>query len=476
MELRNFLRSQALENPQDLALEFENSKWTFQDLDQQAVFYGEKLAALGVTSGSRIAFHTSNCPEAVFIIHALLYLGAKIVFLNTRLTKSELTWQLEHAKVELVVTTEDFCIEAVKCVSVQTLLNEKSTPFVIKEFFQPSDVVTIMYTSGTTGKPKAVQQTYGNHYYSALYSSDNLSLEKGAKWLCMMPLYHISGASILFRSVISGISVLLHQKFSSEKANYDIAHRNVTIVSAVTNMLTRMLVDEPSYPSTFKGMLLGGGSAPKSLLETCRNQGISIYQTYGMTETCSQIATLSPQDMLAKLGSAGKPLGQCELKIIDQNGQPCASFASGEIVVKGSVVTPGYLYQESAAAFSQGWFHTGDIGYLDDEGFLYVQDRRSDLIISGGENVYPAEIESVLLSHDHVVEAGVVGIADDHWGQVPVAFIVRSGMLLPEELQQFCCQKLARYKVPKYFYFVRELPRNATGKLLRKELKAIKNG
>lgn len=205
----------------------------------------------------------------------------------------------------------------------------------------------------------------------------------------------------------------------------------------------------------------------------CR-KGIPVYQTYGMTETSSQICTLAADYMLTKVGSAGKPLFLCQLRI-ENGGEVAPSHVEGEIVVKGPNVTSGYFKREEATreTVRDGWLHTGDLGYLDEEGFLYVLDRRSDLIISGGENIYPAQIEEALLAHSKVVEAGVVGKADEKWGQVPVAFIVKADHVTEEELIRFCEEKLARYKVPKEIHFLSELPRNASKKLLRRELRQL---
>jgi O-succinylbenzoic acid--CoA ligase len=200
---------------------------------------------------------------------------------------------------------------------------------------------------------------------------------------------------------------------------------------------------------------------------------VPVVQTYGLTETASQVATLSPDEALRKLGSAGKPLFPTEVGIVPA-GVEAAAGQVGEIVVRSPTVTPGYVDrpEATARALRAGWLHTGDLGYLDDEGYLYVLDRRDDLVISGGENVYPAEIETILLSHPAVQEAGVAGIPDERWGQVPVAFVIlRKGLALTEaELETYCAERLAPYKVPAQFHFVESLPRNAAGKLLRRKL------
>ncbi len=196
-----------------------------------------------------------------------------------------------------------------------------------------------------------------------------------------------------------------------------------------------------------------------------------------MTETCSQIVTLSPEFSMDKLGSAGKPLFSCEIRI-EKDGNPCAPFEHGEITVKGPNVMKGYYHRDDAnqAAFHNGWFKTGDLGYLDDEGFLYVLDRRSDLIISGGENIYPAEVEAALLAHPAVAEAGVSGAEDPKWGKVPHAFLVLTSSVSSEELTVFCRERLAKYKIPAAFFEVDELPRNASNKLMRHRLNELRKG
>jgi O-succinylbenzoic acid--CoA ligase len=282
----------------------------------------------------------------------------------------------------------------------------------------------------------------------------------------------VGGLSILFRSVIGGVPVIVQDGFEPKAVNRAIDHEGATLVSVVANMLQRMLDErgDRPYPDSLRCMLLGGGPAPQPLLERCIAIGAPVSPTYGLTESTSQAATLLPDELAERAGSAGRALPVTEIRI-ERNGGPVPAGKHGEIAIRGATVITGYL--EQPAARPDGWFATGDIGWLDDDGYLYVLDRRDDLIVSGGENVYPAEVESVLASHPGVAEAAVVGNPDERWGAVPVAFVVRRpGVeVSDQELSQLCATRLAGYKRPRRYIFVEQLPRNAGGKLLRRKLR-----
>jgi O-succinylbenzoic acid--CoA ligase len=495
--LPDWLRQRASLTPNRLALAAGEARWSFRELDARATRTAQNLVALGVGAGERVALLLGNGAPFVILIHAVSRLGAISVPLNTRLTPAELQWQLNDASARLLIFDDDNARAAHTAAHELPDLRLARADEAIADFGLPTSDFplnfpldkphSLLYTSGTAGRPKGAVLTYGNHWWSAVGSALNLGLREDDRWLACLPLFHVGGLAILLRSVIYGCPAMVHESFDPAAVNRAVDADGVTHLSVVSVMLQKLLAARGAapYPPTLRCVLLGGGPCPRVLLEECARRGVPVVQTYGLTEAASQVATLAPEDALRKLGSAGKPLFPTEIKIEREAGD------TGEIVVRGPTVTPGYWASPRTGGSvrggsetrpyarphenvvtADGWLHTGDIGYLDDEGYLYVLDRRDDLIISGGENVYPAEIESVLRSHPAVEEAGVTGMADDIWGQVPAAFVVlRSGeSVTAEDLRAFCAERLARYKIPARFEFVESLPRNAAGKLLRRRL------
>ena len=485
-----WLRQRALLSPHRLATSFGTQRWTFAELDRRVDAVSRWLAAAGLRPGDRLALLAKNGADFVQVAHAVPRLRAVLVPLNVRLTAGELAWQVQDCGAAFLAYDPPNAAKAAELAEMLPPLRALSVSEVAERPHRPSKSMnpgldwvdlsalhTIIYTSGTMGRPKGAMLTFGNHFSSAVGSALNLGLHGDDRWLACLPLFHVSGLAILLRGVIYGIPVVLHEEFDPAAANKSIDEEGVTIVSVVANMLQRMLEargDRP-YSPTLRCVLLGGGPVPRPLLEECARRGVPVVQTYGLTETASQVATLAPEDALRKLGSAGKPLFPMEVRIAGEDGGFIPRGELGEIVVRGHTVTPGYFNrsEETERALRDGWLHTGDIGYLDNEGFLYVLDRRDDLIISGGENVYPAEVEEALRSHPDVLDAGATGLPDERWGQVVVATIsLRKGATVgQEELLQFCRERLASYKVPKRLRFAETLPRNAAGKLLRHALR-----
>ncbi|MBO8156709.1 MAG: o-succinylbenzoate--CoA ligase [Bacillaceae bacterium] len=487
----HWLEKRAQLTPERTAIQLEDgTDHTFQKMRDDAISFAYQLNTAGVQRGDHIAILSQNSYEMAVAIHALSYIGAVGVLLNTRLSPRELAYQIKDSESAFLLYDERLNDKTValkredihaRTISFTDVRSLKETSFQAAREINLNKTFTIMYTSGTTGFPKGVQHTYGNHWWSAVSSALNLGLHEHDRWLAALPLFHVGGFSILIRSLAYGMPVHLHERFDAKKINDEIMENGVSIVSVVSVMLEEMIrtMGDDQYPETFRCMLLGGGPAPLPLLKACKDKNIPVIQTYGMTETSSQISTLSHEDAIRKLGSAGKPLFPAQLNIVKDN-QLARPGEIGEIYVKGPMVTSGYYKRKDANArsFKNGWLKTGDLGYIDEEGYLYVVDRRKDLIISGGENVYPAEIESVLKEINGIYDAGVAGKKDEKWGEIPVAFIVKdeSSEVTKESVIDYCKTKLAKYKVPKDVFFVHELPRNASKKLLRRKLSERLNG
>lgn len=469
----HWLDKQADLSPNEAAVELKDGATiTFRQLAENSREKARKLASAAVKNGDHVAVLSGNSIDMMESIHACSYLGAVVVLLNKRLTAYERKQQMQDAKVTLLITeTEEADLTEIKQLTFEQLNQlEASQDIQLIEEIELSNVFTMMYTSGTSGFPKAVQHTYENHWWSATSSSLNLGNHDNDKWLVPLPLFHVSGLSTMLKGIIYGMPIYLLEKFDVKDVHDAIMYKQVTIASVVTVMLQRLLsyLGEDSYPEAFRCMLLGGGPAPESLLLQTKAKQIPVFQSYGMTETASQIVTLSPRDALRKIGSAGKPLFPAQLEIRDGQVNEV-----GEILVRGPMVTPGYYNRAEAnkKSFHNGWLATGDVGYLDTEGFLYVVDRRSDLIISGGENIYPSEIENVLLQIEGVCEAGVTGLEDTEWGEVPIAYVVTDREMTTDDIISYLSGKLAHYKQPREIHFINQLPRNAANKLVRQELK-----
>lgn len=470
----NWLLQRSYLTPERTGLRFGQRSWTFKQLYERAKQVAEQLITYHLKAGDRVAILAASTPDLLHVIYGCMHAQIEIVFLNTRLSSYELDYQIQDAEVSLVLADEQHLqrVENHRVLSFKALFESKGTASTFATEWSEQQTISIMYTSGTTGFPKGVRQTVQNHSSSAISSALNLGLTDKDIWLCCVPIFHISGFSILMRSLLYGMEVRLYEKFDAEKCALEMVQGEVTKFSGVATMLEQILTYMEQHNlkahMNFTTALIGGGPVPVRYLERAMQLNIPVSQTYGMTETASQTATLSNEDAMKKLGSAGKPLffNQIRIKNATKPGE------EGEICIRGPHVTTGYIGRfKDRVVTEDGWLMTGDIGYLDEDGYLYVIDRRADLIISGGENIYPAEIENVLMAHQAIKEAGICGIEDKTWGQVPIAFVVLKQQMTEEELMDFCKERLASYKLPKQIHFVNELPRSGSNKLLRRKLK-----
>jgi O-succinylbenzoic acid--CoA ligase len=441
MILDNWLAQRAETCPDRVALLTDDLELTYAELEAEATSAARRLAARGARRGATVALELPAGAHHVILLHALMKLGAIAYPLNTRLAPAEIQAELDRARPVLVVSKP-----------AETGVTEADLPLLGEHDLDA--VHCRILTSGTSGHPRPVGLTYGNHLWSAVGSAFNLGVDPTDRWLCCLPLYHVGGLSIVMRSVIYGTGVVVHSGFDVAAVAESLERDDVTLLSLVTTQLVRLL-DAGVDLSRPRSILVGGGPVPLDVLEEAARRRAAVVQTYGLTEAASQVTTLAPQEARRKLGSAGRPLLTTHLRIQD-----------GEILVQGPTVAPG-------CADEDGWLHTGDLGRIDDEGFLYVEDRMGDVIVSGGENVLPAEVEEVLLRHPDVADAAAVGRADAEWQEaVAAVVVVRDGAdVSADELRRHCAESLAGFKVPKRVEFVRELPRTASGKLLRRALR-----
>lgn len=479
----NILDVAARSHPDRVALTCARQTWTFSELHAAAVAAAAMLAT--TPSTGRIGILSANRPGFVFVVHAAARLGVPIVPLSWRQSQEEIAWQIRDAGVSLLLCDRQNAATAtaianeqpIQVIAIETL--ESGAPNADHAQAPPmllDDDAAILYTSGTSGSPKGARITYGNLWFSAVASSLHLGHQPNDVWLAVLPLFHIGGLSIVFRTTIEMTGMILQEQFVPEDA-LTAMDSGTTMVSLVPTMLQRLLdtLGDDPWPASPRCILLGGAPTPPPLLEACLARGIPAAPTYGLTESTAQVATLLPSELERKRGSSGRPLPVTSLRIMTDDGI-AKPGEIGEVEFSGPTRFVGYLHDATNSDIEiNDWFPTGDVGYVDEDGFLYLVDRRHDLIVSGGENIYPAQVEAVLLEHPEVADAGVVGTPDNEWGARPVAFVVWHGE--PKDahsaLLAHCRMRLAAFKAPDRFIVLDELPRTASGKLLRRSLREL---
>jgi O-succinylbenzoic acid--CoA ligase len=484
----DWLRARATDTPEAEALHFGGRVWSFGRLDEMVDQLCDALASAGVGRGNHIGVLMPNLPALVCCIFAAARLGAVLVPLDTRLTATELSWQIDRADCAHLLCTPSTEASARQAaegrIPVDTLPEE---PTAFEQWLESwpyhsgkrqttgtlDSIQAIVFTSGTTGYPKGAMVTFGNHLWSAISSAFRLGVQPDDRWLACLPLYHVGGLAILFRSCLYGTAVTLHDGYDTQAVLAALARDNVSIVSLIPTMLGWLLdagLTKDAAPH-LRLVLLGGAAADPELVARARTAGIPVAVSYGLTEAASQVATLPPERVSDKPGSTGRALLFSEIGIVDEEGREVAPGETGEITVAGPTVMAGYYADPAAthSALGSGHLRTGDLGYVDRDGDLWVINRRNDLIISGGENVYPAEVERVLREHPAVAAVCVVGLPNAVWGQQVAAVVVLKddGATTRDELLAHCRERLAGYKQPRVLVLAADLPRTGPGKIHR---------
>ena len=482
----DWLSARVRATPHKAFLHIEAETVSFADVDRLVRATTAIIRAhTNVSAGDHVALLLTNGLVSVVSLLALMRLGAVIVPLNTRLTADDLKWQFANSDCRLLICERDGEARARAVTDAVLVFPGVSNLTATDEADAPARIdldrdFAIIHTSGTSGRPKAAVLSYNNIFQSALGSAFRLGVLPDDRWLCILPLYHVGGLSIILRSLIYGTAVELMpiKHFDAAAVNRLLAERPISLISLVPTMLSRLL-DAKIQPwnPRLRLVLLGGEATPVALVSRCLQAGIPIAPSYGLSEASSQVATATPDLLQTKPGSVGKPLLFTELRVVDDGGDDAAPGKPGEIIIRGPQVMRGY-YNDPAAtkkALRSGWLRTGDIGYLDDDGDLVVLQRREDLIVSGGENIYPAEVENALREHPAVDELIVTGLEDAKWGQrVAAAIQLEEGRGASEdEIVAFAREKLASYKIPREIRFVGSFPRTSSGKIIRRDLGKI---
>ena len=455
---------------------------------------GEQLSQFltqekGIAKGDRIAV-ISDFGLAYFVLFAAAQkLGFVLVPINERLAAREVAFLLGNCEPSLLVYEEKHATLAKESnaeLNIDTSSNEDIMNWCqgnlnidLPDGPTEEDPVFILYTSGTTGFPKGALYTHKMMMWNSLNTALRLNVTAFDHTLMVMPPFHTGGWNVLTTPFLHfGASVTVLPKFEADEVLQLLESEGSTLFMAVPTMV-RMLADSPLFDSAkldkLRYFIVGGEALPIPLIEKYAAKNVMIRQGYGLTEVGTNVTSLAAEDAIRKRGSIGFPNFYIETRLVKEDGEEASTNEIGELWLKGPVVTPGYWKNPEATAKSleNGWFKTGDLLRKDEEGYLYVVDRIKNMFISGGENVYPAEVEKYLASHPSISEVAVVGIADDKWGEVGKAIIVSTDNLSGEELKAFCVKGLAKFKVPKQFVFLDALPKTDSGKIDRKGLATL---
>ena len=460
-------------------LDASNNKiLNFLELNNEVTQFSLALLQEGIKPGDRVGLVLDTSASSVVTIYSMLRIGAICIPLFNKSSPDELSIFTKIANIGRIffqkppmIDHPDFGIPVTHSNMISQASITEFNPTLYKKSID--DVCFLFFTSGTSSpSPKAVQITYANLISSAIASSLRLNNDNKDIWSLYLPLNHMGGISPIFRSLVCGNMVASMDFPSPKQLQFSLKQHKITGISLIPSLLNK-IIDLQIDLSSLRFILLGGNAAPKNLIFKCQDLDLPIYPTYGATELTSQIATATPKDALENPGTVGRALPLINISIIDDNGHTLPDDSHGEIVVSGPMVHRGYYGEKKAfdtRSTHTNIFHTGDIGYLKND-FLWVVGRKNNKIITGGENVYPLEVENILHSHPGIQDVAVFGEIDPHWGEKVIAIAIRNDFSLSEEiLITFCKKKIAGYKIPKSIYFVDSIPRTVSGTFNRSKL------
>jgi fatty-acyl-CoA synthase len=468
---------------------------TYAALNKAANYLAMELVQeLGIQKGDRVMVLAEHSLEYVTLFAAAQKAGFILVPINYRLAPSEIDYLVANSKPAMLLFEEQFCdkkeqltnipAQAIvwtmeKLASFCTLCQDREPvadfhPVEIGE----EDPIFILYTSGTTGFPKGALYTHKMLFWNSINTGLSIEISPNDSTITCMPPFHTGGWNVLLTPFLHrGATVGLLKKFNADRILQLLDSEKADLFMGVPTML-KMMMDAASFASvnlsSLRYFIVGGEALPLDVIRSWDHKGIKIRQGFGLTEVGPNLFSLHQDDAIRKIGSIGRPNFYVEIKLVNEEGQEVGPNENGELCLRGPMATPGY-WQDPAAtakAIVDGWFHTGDILRRDNEGYLYVMDRIKNMYISGGENVYPAEVERFLLTYPGISEAAVIGVPDPKWGESGKAFIVsKDPHFSADMLLAYCLKHLAKFKVPKYIEVLPELPKNATGKIDKKALK-----
>jgi fatty-acyl-CoA synthase len=466
-----WIRDRARSTPDRVAIDYDGRLVTYRELDEGSDAFAAAFTAAGLVRGDRVATLTGSTPEHVAVLFACAKAGLMLLPLSWRLTAAELRYQLDDAEPSLFLVEDEYeelaAATGRRFERLATPEQRGQSP----EGAGPcdDDGVLLDYTSGTTGKPKGAVLSHTNCFWTNLGFDLMTGVHGDDVVLQILPQFHVGGWNVHpLLAIWKGARIVLERQFDAARVLRLIEEKRVTTMMGVPPIYL-LLAQQPGFAdadlSSLERVVVGGAPMPESLLETWAARGCAIVQGYGLTEAAPNVLCLPPEEAVRKLGCAGKPYPFVDVRVSD---------TESELQVRGPNVFAGYWRDDAATrdAFTQdGWLRTGDVAERDDEGFFRIRGRLKDMYISGGENVYPAEVEAVLHEHPRVADAAVVGVPHERWGEVGLAFVVADGVS-GEELIDFCAARLARFKVPRSVRFVAEIPRSSLGKIRKDALTA----